>query len=171
MGEFFGLKTVAWFDLWSIEHFFSGLSIGTLAAIIANKILAPYLAQACHATNHNNNHNLSTPNHSTSQPAAQITKPPIQFYAVYILCLAYMWEAVEFYMEAGYTNIAAITYWFQGVEFWGNRLITDPLLTLVGGVLGLKYPLYVWPARIFSGLWLLVHIFIFPHSMYLHQFV
>ena len=60
-------------------------------------------------------------------------------------------------------------YWFQGVEFWANRLISDPLLTVIGYYISKKYSFFVTPARIISLLWLLVHIFLFPHSMYLHE--
>jgi hypothetical protein len=25
-----------------------------------------------------------------------------------------------------------------------------------------------WAARVFSAVWMIIHIFVFPHSMYLH---
>jgi len=148
MGSLFGLKTEAWLDVWSVEHFFSGMSIGLVSMLLANRV---FLRNAPFHTDH-----------------LEAYKP---FYYVYILFLAYLWESIEFYLEAGYTHQEAITYWFQGVEFWGNRLITDPLLTLAGGMIGLQHAKFVWPARVFSLLWLAVHILVLPHSMALHQYL
>ncbi|MDA0780951.1 MAG: hypothetical protein PQ612_01530 [Rickettsiales bacterium] len=139
----FGLKTVAWFDIWSIEHFLSGITVLFAARYISHRFVF-----------------------SNKQIEEGLE---LKFYISYILCLCYMWEAVEFYLEAGYTNIDGITYWFQGVEFWGNRLITDPLLSVVGAILGFRFPILAWPARILCILWLLIHVFYFPHSMYLHE--
>ena len=62
-----------------------------------------------------------------------------------------------------------VEYWFQGVEFWANRFISDPLITVMRYYISKKYIFLVNPARILSLLWLLIHIFIFPHSMYLHE--
>jgi hypothetical protein len=64
-----------------------------------------------------------------------------------------------------------VEYWCQGVEFFGNRFITDPLLVLLGYFIAKSHPNFVFMARILSVLWLLVHIFIFPHSMYLHEII
>ena len=62
-----------------------------------------------------------------------------------------------------------VKYWFQGVEFWPNRLIFDPLMLILGYLIVKKYSFLVNPARVLSLIWLLTHIFIFPHSMYLHD--
>ena len=62
-----------------------------------------------------------------------------------------------------------VAYWFQGVEFWPNRILSDPLITVVGYYIARANPALVTPARIVSLIWLLVHVFIFPHSMYLHE--
>lgn len=142
--EFFGLKTIAWFDIWSIEHFLSGVSILTFSKFISHKMVLT-------------NKDISLENIN------------FKFYLSYIFCISYIWESIEFYLEAGYTNNEAITFWFQGVEFWGNRLITDPMLTVLGAVIGLRYHKILWPARILCLLWLMIHVFYFPHSMYLHE--
>ena len=84
-----------------------------------------------------------------------------------VLFLAYAWETLEHYLETGLAG-SAVEFWFQGVEFWPNRLITDPLMLLLGYLIAKKYPRFVIPARIASVAWLFIHIFIFPHSMYLH---
>lgn len=146
MGIFFGDKTIAWFDIWSIEHFLAGLSTGYLCAFFLHRICG-----------------------AEGEFSQEYMSENYKSYFPMILLVAFMWETIEFYLEAGYTNVEAITYWFQGVEFWGNRLITDPLLLLIGGIIGLKYiKLAIW-SRIFSVIWLYFHIFEFPHSMYLHD--
>lgn len=142
----FGLKTDAWFDLWSFEHFFSGMSIATMVIILGDKILRDHL------------------------PKLEYLPVYKRFYYVMLLLVAYMWEAIEFYLEAGYTHIESVTYWLHGVEFWGNRLITDPIITLLGGVIALKIrPAWLWTARLLSIAWLLANLFLVPHSMCLQE--
>jgi len=138
-----GDKTVAWFDVWSIEHFISGVTAGGLVYLIFAKTLFK------------------------DKQLDEVSKNIIAFIAV--MFLAYLWETAEHYMENGTTGVEAVTYWFQGVEFWGNRLITDPLLVGIGGIIGIKYKILAWPARVFSFTWLFVHIFVFPHCMHLHD--
>src|SRR5690349_3208542 len=111
----FGPKTDAWLDVWSLEHFVSGMAISTLCAVLADRLFLRGLQDI---------------------PTVAKTRG----YMITILLVEYMWEVVEFYMEAGYTHVAAITYWFQGVEFWGNRLVADPLITWAGGIIGLHHP-------------------------------
>lgn len=140
----FGLKTEAWLDVWSLEHLISGITLSTMVTLLCGRVF----------------------------PEKGLS-PTLRF-RLHILCtlwLAYLWEVVEFYMEAGYTGLPGVTYWFQGVEFWGNRLITDPGLTLLGAVIGLKRRRLRWPARIFAFGWLYMHIAVFPHSMYLHTYL
>lgn len=96
---------------------------------------------------------------------------PTSIFVVYVMLLAFMWEPVEFYLEAGYTHIDRITNWFQGVEFWGNRLITDPGLTVAGALLQRKYKINVWYARAFTLLWMIVNICVFPNSMWLQTWL
>jgi hypothetical protein len=88
---------------------------------------------------------------------------------IFVLMLAYIWEGVEYYLEDGATGSARITFWFQGVEFWGNRLVTDPLMVVGGHLLATVYPVLIWPARVFSLIWFVVHVFVFPHCMYLQE--
>ena len=58
--------------------------------------------------------------------------------------LAYLWEALEHYLEAGLAG-AAVTYWFQGVEYWPNRLLSDPLMLVIGYWIAGRYPRLVIP--------------------------
>ena len=142
----FGPKTDSWFDIWSIEHFVSGMAISSLCVLLADKVFLKGVREI----------------------------PPVaekRVYIISILLVEYMWEVAEFYMEAGYTHVQAITYWFQGVEFWGNRALSDPLITLSGGILALHRAKLVWPARIFSLAFLGVHLFVFPHCMHLQEMI
>lgn len=138
--EIWGDKTVSLFDVWSIEHFISGITIGSLLILIFNK--------------------FKLQNRSDYK----------LLYYVTIFFLAYLWEVVEHYLEDGVMN-EAVTYWFQGVEFWGNRIITDPLLVVLGSYVGLKYNFLSRYAQCFSAAWLGVHVFIFPHCMYLQHLI
>jgi hypothetical protein len=96
--------------------------------------------------------------------------PKIRFHLDFIavLFLAFLWETIEHYLESGAAG-KVVADWFFGVEFWANRIVTDPLAVLVGYFLAKKFPRTIWPARILSILWLLIHIFVFPHSMFLHE--
>jgi len=139
-----GLKTVAIFDFWTFEHLLSGISIGTIAIRCNRKIFKKQF---------------------------HIDKDDIKinfFHIILVLFTAYLWETVEHYLEigiAGYT----VEYWFQGVEYWANRIIADPLAMIVGYYIAKTQPNLVNPARFMSILWLFFHIFVFPHSMYLHE--
>ena len=144
LGVLFGLKTHAWFDVWSMEHVLSGLSVG---------------------------HAVRKSNHSHFQKKISINGheiSTIRFDIIGVLFIAFAWEAVEHYLEVGLAG-ESVEYWFQGVEFWGNRIIADPLLMVLGYFLAKKYPKFIIPARVLSVVWLFVHIFIFPHSMYLQE--
>ena len=139
-----GLKTIAIFDVWTFEHFLSGLSIGALAVSCNMKIFKSKL-------------DLDSRDIKTRY-----------FDLIFVLLIAYAWETVEHYLESGLTG-DVVAYWFQGVEFWANRIISDPLITVVGYYIAVRNPKLVTPARILSLIWLLVHVFLFPHSMYLHE--
>ena len=137
-----GLKTVAFFDIWTLEHLLSGISIGSFSMYLnRNKIKNEFKID---------------------------THKGYYFDIILVLLIAYIWETAEHYLETGLAG-ESVEYWFQGVEFWANRFISDPLITVFGYFISKFYPNTVTPARIISLLWLLIHIFIFPHSMYLHD--
>ena len=139
-----GVKTVAIFDVWTFEHLLSGLSIGALAVRCNTKIFEHKL-------------NINSLNIKTRY-----------FDIIFVLLAAYAWETVEHYLESGLAG-DVVAYWFQGVEFWANRIISDPLITVVGYYIAIVMPKLVTPARIVSLMWLMIHVFLFPHSMYLHK--
>jgi len=132
-----GLKTVALFDVWSFVHFLSGASIGNIAHKHTKK-----RHPDCHSRTH------------------------IKLTLTTLIAIAYLWEIIEFYLEAGSSQV--IQNWFYGVEFLPNRLISDPLVFVAGFFVVKSFPRLVLPARVFNVLWLLIHVFVFPHSMYLH---
>ncbi len=134
-----GEKTEAFIDVWSIEHFASGIGVGYLVIFILSKLKYK-----------ENNKDYK-----------------LMFYMMVILT-AYLWEVIEHYLETGAIN-DHITFWFQGVEFWGNRIIADPLLMLLGATCYLKYNFLSKYAQVFSITWIFSHVFIFPHSMYLQD--
>lgn len=149
-----GLKTTAIFDVWTFEHILSGVSVGTGVIAYNKKNIGTALAAV--------SENLLHPK------KASILKH--KYDILVLLLIAFAWEAVEFYLETGLLG-ARVEYWFQGVEFWANRLISDPLMLVLGYWIALKWPISVWPARALSIVWLTTHIFLFPHSMYLHNFL
>lgn len=147
----FGAKTESLFDIWSIEHFVSGVTLGSVVCVI---LLHFYQTSPL------------------DQKKEIMNRPAFIFnYFTIILLLAYIWEVAEFYMEAGYTDNSRITYWFQGVEYWANRIITDPLMVAGGAWVGLHFSsqLTAWSVRSFSALWVSLHVFVFPHCMYMQD--
>lgn len=136
-----GLKTEAAFDVWSIEHLVMGVSVGWFSMYLASQIIG-------------------------DEKISDKLKLRISF--IITLLVAYMWETLEHYLEIGLAG-HAVEYWLQGVEHWSNRLIFDNLMVMSGWWIYQQQNKMVWFARVFSVIWLFVHIVIFPHSMYLHQ--
>jgi hypothetical protein len=139
-----GVKTAAIMDVWTIEHVLSGISVGHAVKNNNQKVFKKKLGLEEHHI---------------------ITK---HFDVIGVLFLAYLWETIEHYLEVGIAG-EAVKYWFQGVEFWPNRIIFDPLMLVIGYLIAKKQPQLVNPARFLSVTWLVIHIFVFPHSMYLHD--
>lgn len=136
-----GLKTEAAFDVWSIEHLVMGVSVAWIASLICDKMVG-------------------------KEEISATLKTKISF--VITLMVAYMWETLEHYLEIGLFG-SAVQFWLQGVEHWSNRLIFDNVMVLSGWYIYQQEHKMLWFARVFSCIWLFVHIFVFPHSMYLHE--
>lgn len=136
-----GLKTEAAFDVWSIEHLVMGVSVGWLSMWIASKLIG-------------------------DEKISDALRLKISF--VVTLLVAFMWETLEHYLEIGLAG-ETVQNWLQGVEHWSNRLIFDNLMVMSGWWIYQQKNRIVWFARVFSVVWLFVHIVIFPHSMYLHE--
>lgn len=157
-----GWKTTALFDVWSIDHFMSGVSLGSAVIATNHKQLKLFWeSKAKHLRKGEYAKVKKFFTHKKSHIA--------HFDVVAVLCVAYIWETLEHYLEAGAIPWDRMIYWFQGVEFWANRLITDPLMVLLGYLVAKRFPRTVWPARVFIVLWLFVHIFVFDHCMVLHE--
>src|SRR5688500_8550924 len=100
-----GHKSIALFDVWSIEHVLAGISIGAFV------IKASRFAHKRWRT--------------TEVPVRRNTD------VVTVLLFAFVWETAEHYMELGLIGLT-VANWFAGVEMWGNRMITDPLMVFLG---------------------------------------
>lgn len=137
--QLWGWKTDALLDVWSIEHFIGGIVIGGLILYFLKK----------------KNKKESRKN--------------LINYLLIIIGLAYLWEFTEYFLENGISGINAVTYWFQGQEYWGNRLFTDPLFITLGALSARKFTKTIIPATAIYITWFIIHIFIFPHAMYLQE--
>jgi hypothetical protein len=119
---FFGDESIALFDLWSIQHFLSGVLIISFFLLPKNTV-------------------------------GEIKN--WQKIIPFILFVALSWEAMEIYFETG-----VIIKGWTGSEHWSNRIITDPLMALLGGVVG-----YItkdsWRVAIVPAIfWLILKIFL-----------
>ena len=136
-----GMKTEAVFDVWSIEHLMMGRSLSAFSFMIIARW--------------NKRETISI----SLQKKISFTM---------VLMTALFWETLEHYLELGLLG-TQITYWFQGVEHWSNRIISDNVMVALGWFIYTRKSKMVWFARIFSFVWAFFHIIIFPHSMYLHE--
>jgi hypothetical protein len=139
-----GFKTEAAFDVWSLEHLANGIAMAAFSRMFTGKFLK-------------------------FNGSSDTLRKFVEF--TIVLVIALFWENAEHYIEAGLLPGAAgeaVTYWFQGVEHWTNRLVADNIMVLLGWFIYTRQEKIFWVARIFSAVWMIVHIFIFPHSMYLH---
>ena len=153
--QIWGLKTVSFFDWWSIEHYFSGISVGALIYFAVNG----YIKRKKYKIEY---------------------KDILKLQFIILFGLNYFWETLEHYLEEGIAG-QKIEHWFYGVEHWTNRMISDPILVFLGWATIMWYFKYIQKydfnkriylllfARIYGITWLVVNIFIFPHSMYLHD--
>jgi len=147
-----GLKTISIFDVWTFEHILTGISVGTGVIISNRKSLGEIFNSVKDKIFHPHKLNLIL----------------YKYDIIFLLFIAYIWETLEHYIETGLMG-QWLMQWFAGVEFWPNRLISDPLMLVLGYFLAKKFPVLVWPARVLSLLWIVVHLWIFQDSMYLHK--
>jgi hypothetical protein len=141
-----GHKTQALFDIWTFQHLLTGIF---LSLVIHHIIIW-----------------------KTKSPNIRVNKI---FYNVFqkfdiltVLFFAYSWELLEYYFELGLFG-SRIAYWFAGSEFWVNRFLFDPFIVLGGYILGKKYKNITIPATTLCVIWIIVSVFFFPHSMWLHE--
>ncbi|MHC4780435.1 MAG: hypothetical protein ACYTFG_17835 [Planctomycetota bacterium] len=146
-----GLKTVAFLDAWTFEHFLCGISLGSLVCTHHRKVFQ----------------NLYPPAGADALFAEKADNIRTRCNLMLVLLVAFSWETLEHYLETGLAG-QVVAHWLQGVEFWGNRLVADPLMLVLGCLTAARFPALVWPARVLTLAWLVLHIFFFPHSMHLH---
>ena len=139
------VKTQAIFDVWSFEHILSGISIWFLVMSTNFKAFEKKIWF----------------------DANKITTR--YFDLIGVLFIAFLWETIEHYLELGLLW-SKVEYWFQWEEMWANRVISDPLMLVLWYFIARKWGAIVKPARFLSIIWLFVHVFVFPHSMYLHHY-
>lgn len=155
----FGPKDAAWLDVWSIEHILSGMSIGALILgkneglfrniVMSNGLLHHFVAK---------------------EKFIRSSREILVINLIAVLMLSFAWESTEHYLETGMAG-KVVQDWLMGVEYWGNRLVMDNVMVIWGFFITRAYPVLVAPARILSVIWLVVHIFVFPDSMYLHEVI
>ncbi|PLX28341.1 hypothetical protein C0581_02675 [Candidatus Parcubacteria bacterium] len=156
-----GLKTIAIFDVWTFEHLLSGLSVGSAVHKKNHKEMRKFFRTIGTV--------IRTGEYRKLKKLLKREKHhSLHFDIMGVLCLAFAWETIEHYLEQGLLG-ERVMYWFQGTEFWANRIISDPLMLVLGYLIAKRYPRLVVPARILSFVWLIFHIFIDPHSMWLHE--
>ena len=123
-----GTKTTAIFDLWSIQHVASGIAISSAVVDgFGSRI-----------------RNVLFPGRTYLFRYADLLG---------VLCLAYLWEAVEYALESGQFGSGA-AHWYRGIEFWPNRFIADALLLVLGYIIARRYPRAIAPAFIFATVWI-----------------
>lgn len=83
-----------------------------------------------------------------------------------LLIIEFGWEVIEHYLET--TSPEIIIAWFGGVEHWTNRIIADPMATILGFLIIKQFPHMISYARYISICFLSFHIFIAQNSMYFH---
>ena len=87
---------------------------------------------------------------------------------IFLFALEVYWEVIEYYLEDG-ISYDAVTYWFQGVEYVGNRLISDPIVTCCGLIFIKKFPNFRWLSAILSIIWLYLNLIVFDNCMQLQE--
>ena len=137
----FGDKTLALLDLWSLEHFFTGCNSALLVGYFVKKYFKTH-----------------------------DEKILFRIQLLSLLAIELYWECLEYYLEDG-ASYDRVTYWFQGVEYIGNRLITDPIITVFGLVIIKNFPRIIWFSVPFSIAWLYIHLFVFDNCMGLQNLI
>ena len=77
---------------------------------------------------------------------------------LWLLLISFCWECCEHYLEEGLLGIK-IQNWFAGTEYWGNRLIGDNLVLVLGYCIYKKYPKSIYFSVFLSVIFLLLHIY------------
>lgn len=99
----------------------------------------------------------------------QLTRRNVSQPILLVLVISLTWEIIGMHLEVGFLIGERVVVWFDGVEHWSNRLIGDPLMSVLGFLLASRFPQIALPAKFIALIWLAVHVFAFPNSMYLYE--
>ena len=176
----FGDKNNSFFDVWSLEHIITGMSMSYFFLLFNGPFSK---AMKKHTI-----HQLKTIQASKNKYShAQIkeiqnilqnkdTENKIIHHSLIVISIALAWEIIEHYMETTsfktygielYFHNAQI--WFSGVEIFTNRFFVDVFLVYLGWYFVRQRPTLSEIAAPISLLWLLTHILVFKDSMFLHK--
>ena len=174
----FGDKNIAFFDAWSFEHIITGMSMSYFFYLFSG----PYTA-AMKADDAKEIANLEMTEYSPSQLEGirallerKTHRNKIIHHSLVVLCIAFAWEIIELYMETAVFATTGIEYyfwvaqeWFSGVELFLNRFVVDVVLVYLGWYVVRHRPAISQIAAPVSLAWLMIHIWVFQDSMFLHE--
>lgn len=86
---------------------------------------------------------------------------------LFLLIAAYGWEALEWSMESGWMG-TTVAHWKAGHEHWSNRLLSDPLVAIIGMKLSLRFRWLIWVAVPGTIIWCLANL-LAPDCMAVQQ--
>ena len=86
-----------------------------------------------------------------------------------VLLISFIWECLEHYLEEGLLG-SSVKNWFAGEEYWGNRLIGDGFLVMMGYIVYNKYNKTAYVATILTIIFFITHLF-FPSSMDIQKYL
>lgn len=177
--KIFGHKNIAFFDAWSIEHVITGMSLSYFFLLFKG----PF-SRAMKKDDEWEILKLENdPKYSPEQKRGILRllrrksyKSKIIHHSLVVVSIAFAWEVIELYMETATFSNYGIEYyfliaqeWFSGVELFLNRFVVDVFLVYLGWYLIRHKPILAAIAPPLSLFWLLIHIFVFKDSMFLHE--
>ncbi|MFC1608757.1 hypothetical protein ACFL2R_01075 [Patescibacteria group bacterium] len=77
-----------------------------------------------------------------------------------IFVISFVWEVFELFAELGSVILFSKEYWKYGYEHWMNRVISDQVITVGGGLIGYNYKrIWAWmlPPVV---VWMIVSFFV-----------
>ncbi len=173
--EIWGNKTIAVFDVWSFEHLLSGASLSylllhfsgpyTRAMQITDKQAYLQVKEIIKKAKLKERFDFTKIKKVFEEKTVE---NKILHHSLIVLVVVLMWEITEFYGEIGFFG-QGIKHWFAGVESFINRLGSDTILVLLGWRLVRGHPTLAAVAAPISVLFLMIHIVVFPHSLFLHE--
>lgn len=175
----FGDKNTSFFDVWSLEHMLTGMSLSYFFLLFKG----PF-STAMDKDNKTEIEKLKKENKYNDEQIKDIEKilkrknhkNKIIHHSLVVICIAFAWEVIELYMETATFKAVGIEkyfltaqYWFSGVELFLNRIFVDVFLVYMGWYFVRHKPILSQIAAPLSFFWLVTHIIVFKDSMFLHK--